>query len=190
MCLFCSTAFSQPKTGLESYNFLSRGKDNVWMPVVHHLTKKGIYSEMRYNYEELNTVSLYGGKNFTGDGKLNYDITPMLGAVVGKYNGGSVAVNIDLGYKRTSLSTQAQYTVNTDRSTDNFFFNWSELTYQPLKWMYAGISVQQTKVYKTNLKSEYGVLACFIVKNFSVPVYLFNPFSNEQNIIIGINVEW
>ena len=188
--LFCSTAFSQPKTGLESYNYLRSGKESVWMPVVHHLTGKGIYTEMRYNYEELGTVSLYGGRSFNGEGKLSYDITPMLGAVIGKYNGGSVAMNIDLGYKKIEVSTQAQYTVNTDSHTDNFFFNWSEFTYQPLKWMSAGLSIQQTKLYKTNLKSEYGLLACFSVKNFSLPVYLFSPFRNEQNIIVGINVEW
>ncbi len=181
---------AQTKSGIENYNFLSSKDAYVWMPIVHHLGKKGIYTEMRYNYEELKTASVYIGKNFSKEGKLSYAFTPMLGIVFGKLNGGSLAMNMDLEHKKTFISMQTQYTVSSDEVKDNFFFNWTELAYQPVKWIYAGVSMQQTKAYKTNFISEYGMLVGLLIKNFTIPVYVFNPANKNRNFIVGINVEW
>ena len=53
------TAFTQAKSGIENYNLLSQGKEYVWMPVAHYQSTKGIYAELRYNYEDVQTFSLY-----------------------------------------------------------------------------------------------------------------------------------
>ncbi len=190
LCLFCNTSFSQTKMGVENYNFLNRKMEYIWMPVVHHQTKKGFYTELRYNYEDIKTGSLYFGRSFAGGKNLEFDIIPMLGIVVGKYNGASAAVNIELEYKNLFLSIHPQYTINKDKDADTFYFNWSELAYQPLKFMYAGVSVQQTKLYKTAMENEYGLLLCFVAKKYSFPVYLFSPFRKDQNFIVGVNMEW
>lgn len=182
---------AQTKTGIENYNFLSAGEAYVWMPVVHHQWKKGLYTEMRYNYEEQKTASVYMGKNFTGEkGKLEYSVIPMVGLVFGKYNGASVAANIDIGRKKMFLSMQTQYTVNRDDAMNNFFFNWSELGYQPLKWFYAGLSTQITKPWKSRFEPEYGLMAGFIIKKITIPLYVFSPLKSNRNFVIGINAEW
>jgi hypothetical protein len=160
------------------------------MPVVHHLSKKGVYTEMRYNYEELETASVYLGKSFSKDGELSYDITPMIGMVFGNFNGGSIAVNTEAAYKKAFISMQTQYTVSSDAKENNFIFNWTELAYQPLQWFYTGVSMQQTKMYKTSFKSEYGILIGLVVKKFTIPVYIFNPVNEKRNFIVGVNVEW
>ena len=181
---------AQTKNGIENYNFLSSHDAYVWMPVVHHVSKKGIYTEMRYNYEALKTASVYLGKSFSKNKTLSYTVTPMIGMVFGDYNGGSLAANIDVEHKKTFVSMQTQYTMNRNNTSENFFFNWTELAYQPLKWVYAGVSMQQTKTYKTNFQSEYGVLVGFLVHKFTIPIYVFNPLSNNKNFIIGVNAEW
>ena len=181
---------AQSKSGMENYNFLSSKEAYVWMPVLHHVSKKGMYTEMRYNYEALQTASVYAGKSFTEKGKLEYTITPMLGLVFGNFNGGSVALNIEATHKKTFASMQTQYTMSTIASENNFFFNWTELGYQPLKWFYAGASTQQTIQRAGNVQSEYGVLAGFIIRKITIPVYAFSPFSKNQNFIIGVNTEW
>lgn len=121
LCIVCNTAFAQYKTGIENYNSFNRSKGFIWMPVVHHTYKHRLYSELRYNYEALKTISVYTGKNFSGDGKINYTFTPMLGIVLGNYNGGSAALNIDVEYKKFSFSAQSQYTVSKKQQGDNFF---------------------------------------------------------------------
>ncbi|MGC4101985.1 hypothetical protein [Ferruginibacter sp.] len=181
---------AQTKNGIENYNFLSTKEAYVWMPVIHHVSKKGFYTELRYNYEALKTASLYLGKSFTSGSKTKYTITPMMGLVMGDYNGGSLAANIDIEKEKIFASMQTQYTVNKDDRNGNFFFNWTELAYQPVKWMYAGLSTQQTKNYNCRLQSDYGVLIGFLVNKFTIPVYVFNPLSSNRNFIIGVNTTW
>lgn len=183
-------ADAQSKTGIENYNFLSSGKDYVWMPVVHHQGRKGWYTEMRYNYEDINSASVYIGKSFCGKGPLAYSVTPMLGIVFGNFKGGSFALNLELERKKIFASMQTQYTVNSEEAAKSFYFNWAELGYQPLKWFYAGISTQLTKWYKGRSTMEYGIVTGLVIKKVSIPVYVFNPLGNKKNFIVGINAEW
>lgn len=183
-------AAAQAKSGIENYNFLSSKEDYVWMPVLHHQSKKGMYTELRYNYEAAKTASVYVGKSWQKKGVFEYNLIPMLGLVWGGYNGSSLAMNAEAGYKKIFVSMQTQYTISSSTVKENFFFNWTELAYQPKKWYYAGVSTQQTKSYNGRFKSEYGLLAGFIINKVSIPVYMFNPLSSNKNFIIGINTEW
>lgn len=181
---------AQSKTGIENYNMLSAGEAYVWMPVVHHKGRKGFYTEMRYNYEAAKTASVYAGKSFSRDAALSYDITPMAGLVLGEYTGGSAAVNMELEYKKVFFSSQTQYTLNKNDRAENFFFNWSELGYQPLKWFYAGASTQLTKLYRGKPVAEYGLMLGLVFSKITIPVYVFDPLGKNKNYIIGINAEW
>ncbi|MEP7254509.1 MAG: hypothetical protein ABI666_01970 [Ferruginibacter sp.] len=181
---------AQDKNGFENYNLLSSRDAYVWMPVVHHLGKNGLYTEMRYNYEDRNTASVYVGKNFSDEKTISYSVKPMLGIVFGKFNGGSIALNVDADYKKLYISMQTQYTISKDEVTENFFFNWTEIGYQPVKWFYTGLSTQLTKIYKRNPEAEYGILVAFSLKKITIPIYVFSPLSNNRNFIIGINTEW
>lgn len=183
-------ATGQSKTGIENYNFLSNREAYTWMPVVHHLGKKGLYTEMRYNYESRNTASVYVGKSFERDRTISYSFKPMLGIVFGKFNGGSLALNADAGYKKIFASMQTQYTISKAGVEEDFFSNWSELGYQLVKWFYTGLSTQLTRLYKTNVEAEYGMLVGFTLKKLTIPVYVFSPLSNNRSFIIGINTEW
>lgn len=181
---------AQTKTGIENYNFKSSAEAYLWMPIIHRTGKKGLHTEFRYNYEERKTASVYVGKNFSRDSALSYSITPMLGWVFGKYNGGSLALNADADYKKFFVSTQTQYTVSKEGADENFFYSWAEAGYEPVDWFYAGISTQLTKVYKEKNVTEYGLLVGFNIKKVNLPVYVFSPFSKQRNFIVGINVEW
>lgn len=181
---------AQAKTGIENYTSLVSGEKYVWMPVVHHQGKKGLYTEMRYNYEAPKTASVYLGKSFSREAALSYEITPMAGFVFGEYTGASLAMNVALEHKKIFFSSQTQYTMNKDNRMDNFFFNWSELGYQPVKWFYTGVSAQLTKLYKNTLMPEYGLMLGLVIRKITIPVYVFNPLGTKKNYIIGINAAW
>lgn len=183
-------AGAQSKTGIENYNMLRPGNEYAWMPVLHHQGKRGLYSEMRYNYEAPKTASVYLGKSFSKEGVLSYDLVPMGGIVFGEYTGASLALNAGAEYAKLFLSSQSQYTVNRHERSEDFFFNWSEIGYQPLKWLYAGVSMQLTKTYHTALIPEYGLMAGVVIGRVTIPVYIFNPLGGNKNYIIGINAEW
>jgi len=181
---------AQTKTGIENYNLKSANEPYLWMPIIHRTGKKGLHTEFRYNYEERKTASVYIGKNFKRDSTLSYSITPMLGWVFGKFNGGSVALNADADYKKFFVSVQTQYTASKDGAAKNFFYTWAETGYQPVDWFYTGVSTQLTKVHEEKDVAEFGLLVGFKIKKITVPVYVFSPFGKGRNFIIGINIEW
>jgi hypothetical protein len=180
----------QSKSGIENYHYMGKQMNYIWAPVIHNVTDKGIYSEMRYNYEALNTASLYVGKIFSTKGVVESSFTPTAGIVGGRYTGASVALNTQLNYRNIFFNSQAQYTVSADRTADNFYFNWSDLYYKMLPWLMTGISMQQTGLINNALKTQTGVMMGVTKGRWSIPLYLFNVLNDQKYFIVGINVEW
>ena len=85
---------------------------------------------------------------------------PCLEAWLGRFNGWSGGLNMDLEYKNFYLSSQSQYTFSADDEINNFYFSWSELGYQPLKWLYGGMALQETCFHK---RTEYFTYPGFVV---------------------------
>ncbi len=190
-CLFfAQAAYAQSKNGIENYS--TGGKNQSWqyIPMLHFTGKHGVYTELRYNYEEVKTASANIGKNFHGGSKLDYSLTPMIGLVFGRYEGASALLNADLEYGKCYFSAQLQYTLNRTSGENNFFYNWSEVAWQPLDWFYTGVSVQQTKIYRERMVNETGLLIGFQIKKVTIPLYGFSPLTDNRNFILGINVEW
>jgi hypothetical protein len=160
------------------------------MPVMHYQTKSNWYGEARYNYEDVETFSLYLGRAITGGNDLNYSFVPMLGGSVGKFKGVSTGLNIDMDYNKFFFSSQSQYSMPTSAYGRYFWYSWSELGYQGLKWLYAGLSVQQTHDRLTGDDLQPGMMIGFTFNKFTIPVYTFDPFGNGRNFIVGFNMAW
>lgn len=180
---------AQSKTSIEQYHVIGN-RQYVPMSIAHFQNKDKWYAEGRYNYEELETFSFYVGKTFSQKNKLSYEVTPLLGGAIGNFNGLSTGVNIDLDYSSFFLSLQSQYSFSTDQRTNNFFFNWSELVYQPLHWLYGGIAIQHTHLYHTKTSYESGILVGLLYRNLTVPVYSFSPFNQKRYFMVGLTIEW
>lgn len=189
-CSFPILLFSQVKTAVEQYHVVGANRRYLPMSIAHIQTGNNWYAEGRYNYEELRTFSLYLGKTFSGNDALSYDVTPLLGGAIGNFNGVSTGLNVDLDYRKFFISLQTQYSFSTDQRLDNFFYNWSELGYQPLKWLYGGVSVQHTRLYNTEAVLEPGILLGCTFSKFSIPVYSFSPFNKNRYFMLGLTVEW
>jgi hypothetical protein len=187
--MFCSTAFTQAKSGVENYNLLSRDKEYVWMPVVHYQTKKGIYTEMRYNYDDLHTFSFYGGKTITGGNRIAYTITPMLGFSVGDFRSIAIASKMELSYRKLFVSAEIQYSHAFGNSQPSFFFTWPEAGIDFSEFFFAGLAAQYTIQREANY-FEPGLLMGINFKNFSIPFYIFNPFCNNSYLVLGLNYEY
>lgn len=187
-CLLSGMAFTQAKSGVENYNLLGQGNEYAWMPVVHYETKKGMYAELRYNYEDMKTLSLYAGKTFGGPA-FQYSLTPMAGYCIGRFTGLSFAVNAEAEWKDLYLSTQTQFSVATKKGISNFFFSWSELGYDVFRNFFAGLAVQYTREQGTN-DIQPGLVAGLNFKNMSIPFYLFSPFQPGRYMVLGFIYEY
>ena len=147
------------------------------------------YTEIRHNYEALNTFSLYMGRSYEKKAALSYFVCPMAALVGGNFTGGSVGLTADITYKKLFCATQAQYTFSVADRSAAYLYNWSELGYQALKDVNTGVLIQQTKPFclKTTVKSG------FYVKwqwgNLTFPLYIFNLTSHTRSLILGVNFQ-
>lgn len=181
---------AQSKASIEQYHVVGNDRNYMPMSIAHFQNDKKWYAEGRYNYEELKTFSFYVGKTFSKEKELSYSVTPLLGGALGNFNGVSTGINMDFDYNNFFLSIQSQYSFSTDQRADNFFYNWSELAYQPLKWLYGGVSIQHTRLYRAETIFEPGVLVGFTFKNLTIPFYTFAPFKKGRYFMLGLTIEW
>jgi hypothetical protein len=188
--LFYYGAGAQQAFSFEQYSFLGAGQNSLLAPVAHYQSQQKWYAEARYNYEDVRTFSLYAGRTFSRENEFSWSLTPVLGAIAGKMNGGSFGLNSACSYHKFNFSSQAQYSVSAEDRYQNFFYNWAEFCYQPTEWFYTGIALQHTRMYATNTVADPGLLLAFSVGQWTVPLYSFNTFGGEKYYVLGINWEW
>jgi hypothetical protein len=180
---------AQSKWVFEHYNYIRQAENTVFVPMFHFETGNKWYTELRYNYEDANTVSLFAGKSMSAGNDFSFTVTPMAGYSVGRFTGVSLAANVDVEWKDFYVSTQSQYSLGTRKDVTSFFFNWSEIGYSISDRVFAGVAMQYT--LQEGLKSfEPGLLAGLSFKNISFPVYAFSPFNAERYFVIGLNYEY
>lgn len=126
--------------------------DDFFILPVFRADKNKLHLEARYNYEDRETFSAWAGYNFKGGRKLEYIITPMIGGVVGRTSGLAPGVEMTFTFKGFELYSESEYMF--DFESENYFYNWSDLTYSPLDWLWFGISGQRTRVTKVISKSS------------------------------------
>lgn len=186
---------AQNKIGAELYSYV--GTKPALQPILHIQSSGNWYAELRYNYEDAKTLSLCGGKTFSGGNKLEYNITPMAGYSTGHFTGLSLAFNAEAEWKAFYISSQTQYSIATKKNdsltvknnAENFFFSWTELGYTISDHFFAGLSMQYTRQAGSTI-FEPGLLAGLTFKNLSFPFYVFSPFRPGRYFILGVNYEF
>src|SRR4026208_290372 len=78
-------AQSQQHGGFEQYYYTGTGVSTI-VPRIYYTSAHNWYGEVRYNYEELQTVSFNAGKMFSNKKALFYSVTPYAGVVLGRLN--------------------------------------------------------------------------------------------------------
>lgn len=147
-----------------------------------------LHLEARYNYESLETGSLWIGYNFSIGEKLVFDITPMIGGVFGNLTGVAPGYNLALTYKHFALSSQSEYFVDAHESSNNYFYTWSELSYSPFTWLRVGVVAQRTKAYKSDLDIQRGFLVGTSYKKIDFTTYVFNLGWTDPTIVLAAGV--
>jgi hypothetical protein len=183
---FISNGQEQPKLGIEHYQYWSAISKTSMVPVVNFSSRKKGYAECRYNYEEVNTFSVFGGKIIEGGNAFRYHFIPMLGISAGDFTGVSVATKTDLEWKRFFLSAEMQYSASFQNKRSNFIFNWSEFGYGVSDFFFCGVSMQYLLANKSG-NFEPGFMAGINYKKITLPLYVFSPFRSSRYFVLGVN---
>ncbi|MEO6637657.1 MAG: hypothetical protein ABIN25_05240 [Ginsengibacter sp.] len=189
LLLLASAGICQQHGSFEQYYYTGDGTSTV-VPKLYYQNVHGWFGSVRYNYEELQTLSFISGKTFSHDKSFYYSITPYAGVVLGKMNGGSLGSNIDIEYEHLFFSSESQYTFSLSERSQNFLFNWSEGGYKFSDLVYAGLAMQSTHPLENLNTWEPGIMLGFTYKNWTFPFYAFSPIDNKRNYVLGINWEW
>ncbi len=148
----------------------------------------GLHSEGRYNYEAINTTSLWAGVNLGTGHKLRLDVTLMGGAVFGGLDGIAPGTEITLSYGPLSLYSQGEYVIDLQNTSGSFFYNWSQFTWQPTDWLQLGLVAQRTRAYQTARDIQRGFFAGLTVKRFTFDAYVFDPDKASPTWVVSAGV--
>lgn len=162
--------------------------DDFYLNPIVWAKKNHLHLEARYNYEDLQTISAFGGYNFSAGNKLYLTATPMLGASAGNTNAIIPGFEGELMYWKLGLYVETEYVFDLDNSDDNFLSYWSEAYFSPKDWIWFGIVTQRIRMQETALDFQEGGLLAFQKNWFTVTGYYFNPFSEEQFGIMNLGV--
>jgi hypothetical protein len=188
------SAQSNDSTKITDWNFNIEANFNFTDPffILPIITadKGHLHLEKRYNYESLKTASIWIGYNFYGGSNFNYIMTPMIGGLFGRIDGVAGGLEITLNYYEFQFFSEMEYVFDFESSENNFFYNWTDLTYSPLDWLWCGLSTQRTKVYQLNSYFQWGPFAGVGYDNFQLTGYFYNPGSDDYYFILTLAYEF
>ncbi len=149
-----------------------------------------LHLEARYNYEAQRTASLWGGYNFSFGKKVQFDVTPMIGGIFGDTNGIAPGLEVSITYKKLAFTTSNEYVFDTNKTADNFYYSWPELTYSIFDWLKVGGVAQHTKAYHTSLDTQRGFLVGVSHKQWEFTTYVFNPDVDQPSVVLEVGVSF
>jgi hypothetical protein len=149
-----------------------------------------LHLEAKYNYESLETGSVWVGYNFSGGEKLAWELTPMLGGVFGNTAGIAPGFKGSLIWWKLELYSEGEFVVDTRDSSQSYFYDWSELALSPVHWFRFGLVTERTRAYKTDRELQRGFLVGFLYKQVSFTTYIFNPDDSKPTIVLAVGLNF
>ena len=147
-----------------------------------------LHLEARFNYENLETGSVWAGYNFSGGEKVEWEITPMVGGVFGETKGIAPGYKASLSWRKLELYSEGEYLFDTESMSDSFFYNWSEVTLSPKEWFRFGLVTQRTRAYASDRTIERGLLTGFSIRNVDLTGHLLFPRDSKPTFIISAGI--
>lgn len=146
-----------------------------------------LHLEARYNYEALETGSVWVGYNFSVGEEVTFDFTPMVGGVFGDLTGVAPGYEATLSWWKLELYTEGEFVFSTGDRSEDFFYSWSELSVAPEEWFRLGLVGQRTKAYDTSFDIQRGFLVGFSFKRVDFTTYLLNP-DDEPTVVLAASI--
>ena len=146
------------------------------------------YLEARYNYEDVKTVSLYFGKSFEINEKVDVEIIPMLGLVYGNIKGVSPGFNLNFEYKRFHSSTECQYTIDFEDNDYSYFWDWSNFYMRIHENISLGCAIQINRSKKGDNFVYASPALSFEFHSFVIETNAYNLW--EKNPLWTLGIEY
>lgn len=163
------------------------GAEGRFTPIIY-ANRGPLHLELRHNYEDLDTTSLFAGWTFETGETVDFAITPMLGAVAGDTDGIAPGVEFDLGWQRIAWYTEAEYLFDRNDRDDDYFYSWSSLTYEFSEQLSAGFVTERTKIVDTDYEYQRGLALSFSIAGIDLSLYAYNFTSDDFYAVLALNL--
>lgn len=164
--------------------------DHDYLAPLFTADREGLHLEARYNYEALDTASAWIGYNMSIGEKWVLDFTPMIGGVFGDTQGVAPGWRIALSHGALELTSEAEFMFDAEDSSESFFYAWTELTWSFTDCFWAGLALQRTRAYKTDLDIQRGFLLGLSIKGIDFTGYVFNWGVDDPLLVFSIGTEF
>jgi hypothetical protein len=149
-----------------------------------------LHLEARYNYEDLETGSVWLGYNYSIGERLTLTMTPLFGGVIGKTTGIAFGYQVAIDWWRLELLSEGEFLIDTGHGDDHFFYSWSELTLTPVDWLRFGIAAQRTRVFESERELQPGVLLGVRFGPVGVTGHVFDPDTRTPVVVVSVEAEF
>lgn len=163
----------------------SKGEDVLIIPQLYYY-ENDYYIEARFNYEEKNAFSLYLGRSFSGSGKTDYEIVPVVGLVIGESVSLSPGLISDIRFNRFSLSSETQFTIDLNGLNDYYFWDWTKFNFQVNKYFGAGGGMQFLYPNNEYPTIDFGPMLMFKFKSFSLETYSYSFWKENPTWVVAV----
>lgn len=145
-----------------------------------------LHLEARYNYESLDTASLWAGYTFSGGEDFTIDFTPMVGVVFGDINGFAPGYELSLAWWKLELYTEGEYIISTEDKDENFFYSWTQFTIAPVENFQIGVAFQRTQAYDSGREVDVGPMIGFSFEKVQLSAWALN--LDDDHPIYGVSL--
>jgi hypothetical protein len=149
-----------------------------------------LHLEARYNYEDLNTASVWAGRRFKFGKKVRFVMVPLAGIVFGTTNGLAPGLEMEIMYKKFDFYAESEHVFDLGKEENNFFYMYSELAVRPVQPLRTGLITQRTRLFESERELQRGVFAEYYFKKLRTGVFYFNPFTSYQFWIASFSVDF
>jgi hypothetical protein len=174
---------------VSAYAFILPGHDDYLQPTLT-ADHDWLHLEARYNYEALETGSIWAGYNFGVGETVTFEGTAMVGAAFGATDGIAPGYKASLSWTKLTFYSEGEYLFDSNGSADSFLYAWSELTWAPVDWCRLGLVGQRTKAYETERDIQRGILVGFSSERVDFTTYAFNLDERQPTVVMALGVSF
>jgi hypothetical protein len=183
---FCAAQEAQPP----EWDFAATGyyyvlnDESDYLLAIATARRGRLHLEARYNYEAADTGALFAGWTFAGGGAVSYELTPILGTLLGDEDGVVPGLEASIEYGIVDLYVEAEYVHDLDEQEDSFTYAWSELGFRALPRWRLGMAGQRLRERDSERDTQRGLFAQFTAGLFTYGAFVFNPDSDDDRFAV------
>ena len=144
-----------------------------------------LHLEARYDYEGVGARSAFLGWTWSGGDAFTWEATPLLGGVWGDFHAVAPGLQVALGWRRFDLGIDAEYVHDTHDRDQSYVYAWSELGFQPCKWLRIGIAGERTRAYGGDREIDRGPFAQWTGGHVTIGATWLNPGASDE-VFVGL----